>query len=308
MGELIFGGISSKEIGLEVEHFPDFEIPERDYTVTHVPGRNGDVIWDNGSYKNVSRKYDISIGRFGMDNHQETYEQMAVRVLNWLHQSSGYLRLEDSYEPSYYRLASYKENANLTNILAQGGKATITFDCKPQRFLKEDTHWIISHAYHAAEPVKAFEERTYGFSPYMRVEIYPALDESDPDKASSNQPDEVWIAVRLDEEDEVIGTIKFLDVQSHIGRDHDKDDTLVVDIDFVYGKCLGIYKWVNNVLVPYTPYSKTNFAFSVNMISAVMENKEMYYTARGIQYGEEDPYGTDELIIKMSCNMRRYLV
>lgn len=422
MGELIFGGISSKEIGLEVEHFPDFEIPERDYTVTHVPGRNGDVIWDNGSYKNVSRKYDISIGRFGMGDTEisavrfsnpegkqytlsegeewfsindilqglpysadsirikwsredvdtrvrirlnenntlvydlntddelsgtatidvssitvnkiefdgdslsaedkwiklfsvetteilpkQNYEQMAVRVLNWLHQGSGYLRLEDSYEPSYYRLASYKENANLTNILAQGGQATITFDCKPQRFLKEETQWIVSTARCGLGIVKAFEEQTYKFSPFMRIEIFPVPDQTDTEYAAIEQPDQVWAGIYLESEGASIGTIKFLNIDSHIGRNLSMDDTLVIDIDFMYGTCLGIYKWSNDVLVPYTQYSRTNISFPVAMIDTVMANKKMYYDASGWKDNDEI-YQLGDYIIKMSYDMRRYLI
>ena len=47
MGVIVFNGISSKDVGIEVETFPEYTIPEREYEAIHVPGRNGDVIIDN---------------------------------------------------------------------------------------------------------------------------------------------------------------------------------------------------------------------------------------------------------------------
>ena len=131
MGSVIFNGISSRELHIQVEHPPEYEYPERDYTITHVPGRNGDVVFDNGSYKNVGRTYQIAIGEEDAD-----YAVLANKISEWLHSANGYARLEDSYEPDYYRMAMYYEGLPIENILNQAGRATIKFDCKPQRFLK----------------------------------------------------------------------------------------------------------------------------------------------------------------------------
>ena len=131
MGIILFNGISSKDVSIEVEHFPKYEVPERDYEVVHVPGKNGDIFIDKGSYQNVSRAYEIAFGSYVRD-----YAVMANVVSEWLHSASGYARLEDTYEPEYYRLAVYEENLELSNILNQAGRATISFNCKPQRYLK----------------------------------------------------------------------------------------------------------------------------------------------------------------------------
>lgn len=131
MGVVIYNGISSKSLGIEVEHPPDYEMPERDYDTYHVPGRNGDLIMDHGSYRNVERAYEIAIG-----DQNVLFPELANKIAIWLHSGTGYHRLEDSYEDKYYRLASYHESANITNILFHAGRATIHFDCKPQRYLK----------------------------------------------------------------------------------------------------------------------------------------------------------------------------
>lgn len=132
MGVIIFNGKSSDEIGIKVEKFPNYDIPEKDYDIIHVPGRNGDIVIDTGSYKNITRKYQISVATYG----NEFYKTINS-VAEWLHSSPGYAILEDSYEPDYYRIAFYKETNSIENIFDEAGRATITFECKPQRFLKD---------------------------------------------------------------------------------------------------------------------------------------------------------------------------
>lgn len=131
MGVIIFNGRSSADYGIFVETPPDHSWPEKDYDIVHVPGRNGDLLFDNGSYKNVSREYEIAVGSRTLRLHEQI-----DGIFSWLHSASGYARLEDSYEPEHFRLASYREENNLENILNHAGRATIKFDCKPQRFLK----------------------------------------------------------------------------------------------------------------------------------------------------------------------------
>lgn len=131
MGIIVFNGISSRDVGIEVETFPTYDIPEREYEAIHVPGRNGDIIIDNGTYKNVSRTYNVSIATYNIP-----YSQKMAGVAKWLHSAPGYTRLEDSYDPDFYRLAYYNEAVSIENLFNEAGRATIKFVCKPQRFFK----------------------------------------------------------------------------------------------------------------------------------------------------------------------------
>lgn len=131
MGVITFNGVPSTDANIEVEHQPDYPIAERDFELVHVPGRNGDFLIDSGSYKNVNLEYDIAFIDKDLD-----FFQGAHKVSKWLHSAPGYARLEDTYDPLYYRLALYKENLRITDILGKAGRATITFNAKPQRFLK----------------------------------------------------------------------------------------------------------------------------------------------------------------------------
>ena len=133
MGLVIFNGLSSEDMHAQVEAPPEYEVPERDYEVTHIPGRNGDVIIDKGSYKNIERKYKMALDATG---DHGSYTEIVSNFIKWLHSASGYARLEDSYEPDYFRLAMYQENITVSNLFMEAGEVDVTFNCKPQRFLK----------------------------------------------------------------------------------------------------------------------------------------------------------------------------
>ena len=138
MGVIIFNDISSRDYDIQVEKLPDYETPEKDYDIIHVPGRNGDLIIDKGSYKNTLRRYQLSVGSLTKD-----FVSMANAISEWLHSASGYARLEDSYEPEYYRMAIYKDSGLIENLLGSAGRTSIAFNCKPQRFLKSGDESIV---------------------------------------------------------------------------------------------------------------------------------------------------------------------
>lgn len=132
MGIIVYNGEPSTNYYLHVEHPPVYTFAERNYEVTHVPGRNGDLVFDQGSYNNVDTSYEVSVGSL-----DKFLPDLARGVSEWLHAPTGYARLEDSYTPQFYRLGMYTESASFTNELMHAGRSTITFNCKPQRFLKD---------------------------------------------------------------------------------------------------------------------------------------------------------------------------
>ena len=131
MGIVMFNGTSSQDLHALVQTAPEYEFPEKDYSVTHVEGRNGDIVIDTGSWQNVPRTYNLAI-----DTRKISYAEVASKLVQWLHSASGYARLEDSYEPDFYRMAMYKDSGSISNIYSKAGQIEISFDCKPQRYLK----------------------------------------------------------------------------------------------------------------------------------------------------------------------------
>lgn len=134
MGEITFNGVTSTSVGIQVAHSPRYVYPEKDSEAVHVPGRNGDIIIDKDSYKNVPREYEITV--YDQAHPEWTYSQRVVKLSNWLHSARGYAKLSDTYDVGYFRKARYVEEAQeIENFINQGGAGTITFDCRPERFL-----------------------------------------------------------------------------------------------------------------------------------------------------------------------------
>lgn len=132
MGTVIFNGISTKDLGLVVQAPPSYDFPKKDYEVTHIPGRSGDIVIDKGSYQNSKRTYYLaSVFRPGT-----SFVSNASEIVKWLTSASGYARLEDSYEPDYFRLAMYNSEESMQNYYDRATTITVSFECKPQRYLK----------------------------------------------------------------------------------------------------------------------------------------------------------------------------
>lgn len=132
MGNLKFGEQSTKDLGLVIQAPPVYEFPAKEVTITHIPGRNGDIVIDTDSFKNVTRTYSIaSVFKPGTD-----FVANSEKIIKWLTSKEGYQRLEDSYDPEVYRLAVFKNNGSLQNYYDEATALNITFECKPQRYLK----------------------------------------------------------------------------------------------------------------------------------------------------------------------------
>lgn len=131
MGVIIFNGVSSKSLGIVVESPPDYNAPERDFDVYHVPGKSGDIYVDQGSFQNVTRSYDIALG-----GRKADFQNLTKTVTDWLYSTNKYAQLSDSYDSQYFRLAVFKGPVTITNLLNRAGRATIEFDCKPYRYLR----------------------------------------------------------------------------------------------------------------------------------------------------------------------------
>lgn len=131
----VFDGISSKDYGAYIDGTDTFKGAERDVTSISVPGRNGDVIIDNGRFKNVKLDYRMFI----FQDFPKNIEAFRNALLN----VTGYKRLEDTFHPDEFRLAriSGSFDAVAKKTLMAGG-LTLSFDCKPQRFLKSGENSI----------------------------------------------------------------------------------------------------------------------------------------------------------------------
>lgn len=132
MGNFKFGEHSTKDFDLVIQAPPTYNFPDKDVSKEHIPGRNGDLIIDNNCWKNTERTYSIaSVFHPGTD-----FVSNSERLIKWLTSYKGYHRLEDSYDPNVYRLAEFSNSGSLTNYYDKATAINITFNCKPQRYLK----------------------------------------------------------------------------------------------------------------------------------------------------------------------------
>lgn len=172
---LTFNGKSSKEYGVYISGLNTFNSAERDTESISVPGRNGDLTFDNGRFKNVDITYPAFIYA-DFDNNVEG-------LRNFLLSQRGYKRLEDTYHPDEYRMARYKGNfvTEVVDWLA-AGQFDLVFDCYPQRFLKSGDQIItlesdgnIFNEYQESKPLI----RAYGTGSFSIGGITITIDTAD---------------------------------------------------------------------------------------------------------------------------------
>lgn len=130
-GLIVYGGGSSADYGIVVSEAPSFDKPTKRSNVFNVQGRNGSIIFQDGSFDDVTRSYKVWIAEENND-----LADKVNAVSGWLYSKSGYQRLEDSFEPDVFRLAYYNGSGNISNELMSYGETTLTFTCRPERFLK----------------------------------------------------------------------------------------------------------------------------------------------------------------------------
>lgn len=164
----IFNGQSSLDYGVYIGGQGTYNAPQRDISKVSIPGRNGDLIMDNGRFLNVQVSYPIVV----MDRFRDrTY---AIRA--WLSSPTTYARLEDTYHPDEYRMGMLTGGIQFeTSAFNLTGKAVITFDCKPERFLKSGESWVdLAGTAGSGAPVTSMQNPTrFDSKPLINAVIRP---------------------------------------------------------------------------------------------------------------------------------------
>lgn len=128
---LTFDGRSSSEFGVHITGESVFNAAERDVEFIDIPGRNGAYALDKGRFNNIQVTYPAGM----YADTEADFAQGISDFRNWLCSRKGYARLTDDYNPGEYRLAIYKSGLEVDPAQLLAGEFTITFDCKPERFL-----------------------------------------------------------------------------------------------------------------------------------------------------------------------------
>lgn len=127
-----YAGKNSRDFGIRVEYCPPFSTGTVDVSKVSIPGRNGDLVLSGvRRYTNYTQEYEIWFQGEKKDTILD-----AQPIAAWLLSGQGYARLEDSYDPFTYRMALFTGPLDVDNWMLRRGRATISFDCMPQRWLK----------------------------------------------------------------------------------------------------------------------------------------------------------------------------
>ncbi len=155
----IFNGILSLDEPLLITGKNTYKGAARDLTFTQIPGRSGDLITDNKRFKNVKINYDVTAVE-GIHDIPEIARRLKSRLLSEV----GYFPLSDSYDPNYFRLASYSDEFDLEQELPSLGSSSISFNCKPFRYLIEGQRAII-----LTEPQILTNPEFFPANPYVKI-------------------------------------------------------------------------------------------------------------------------------------------
>lgn len=128
------GRLFSNQYGIYITGEGVYDTPERDDEMVYIPGRNGALYRNKGTFKNIEVTYHC-----GMVGDAQTDFASGISAFRnaLLLRDDIYLPLYDDYNTDEYRMAVYRRGLEVTPVAyGQAGEFDITFECKPQRFLK----------------------------------------------------------------------------------------------------------------------------------------------------------------------------
>ena len=129
-------GIDARSAGIQLQRPIEFSKAVPVVKAQTIPGRNGDLIWETGSYENRSG----SASCFCLQKDAEKAISTAGRFLMG---KNGYRRLETSDDPDHYWMARVENSPQIAMRLRTLAPFDIGFDCKPQRFVKAGENAVV---------------------------------------------------------------------------------------------------------------------------------------------------------------------
>lgn len=122
----MFGG---NVLPVVVEEFPAIRHASRKHKTYSVPGRNGDIIVQQDAFENIILPYKVFAGN-------GAYVPASWSTISDMLYLKGYQKLQDIADPGHFRLATYNGPTDAEFYWNQTGRATLEFDCRPERFLE----------------------------------------------------------------------------------------------------------------------------------------------------------------------------
>lgn len=154
--------INGEELGgIYVDSSLSFNKPGKVVNTYAIPGRNGSLIVDEGTFENVV----ITFPAYYKEHQGLTFAELWSSLINKLAPLSGYQRIEWAWDPEHYRVGRViiPQTPNAAR-LNKDGFFDLAFDCKPQRFLTKGEKSVAFTASGSIINPTAFDSR-----PLIRV-------------------------------------------------------------------------------------------------------------------------------------------
>ena len=129
-------GVDARSVGIHLQSPIAFSEAVPIVEAQTIPGRNGDLILETGSYENRG----ASVSCFCLQKDVEKAISSAGRFLMG---KKGYRRLETSDDPDHYWMARIENSPQIAMRLRTLAPFEIGFDCKPQRFVKAGENAVV---------------------------------------------------------------------------------------------------------------------------------------------------------------------
>ena len=129
-------GIDARSAGIQLQAPIEFSKAVPVFEAQTIPGRNGSLIWETGSYENRS-------GSASCFCLQKDVEKAISSAGRFLMGKRGYRRLETSDDPDHYWMARVENSPRIEQRLRLIAPFEIGFDCKPQRFVKSGENAMV---------------------------------------------------------------------------------------------------------------------------------------------------------------------
>ena len=150
-----YNGHSSDEYGVYIEQRHNLSRSARKFQTASVAGRNGNIYRLENAWEEVMVSYDIYAGGKTKGDDESAFTD----IFEWLNSADDYAVLSDTYDTGHYRLAVFVDATDVESQWLALGRATITFRCRPERFLvttpltPASGGTITNSTNHVAEPI-----------------------------------------------------------------------------------------------------------------------------------------------------------
>jgi len=119
-------------MNLRVLNDVTFTSPTRDVNVIQVPGRDGDLIMDNGRFESVIRSIPCRLEA----PKGENVEQLISQINNWLIDDGGFHEFRWDNDPEFKYLARVESDVVSRRVLSKFGRVVIDFHLHPVKYLE----------------------------------------------------------------------------------------------------------------------------------------------------------------------------